>query len=741
MQCRFRIPLAAAATAAGLLAIATAPAAASVDRSHTLAAARATSPPAFDASLADPAWADAVVATGFEDLTTRRPAPLGTTAYLLYDQTNVYVGFKAQQDGVPIHAEQSTNDVGFGQDDAVGVCIDTSGAGTQVYCFETTPRGVRYQQASESARYAPPWRATAKIDGSSWTAMLVIPMKDLRAPGGKDRTWLFNFIRVCAATGEHYSWAYDGLMQDGQPPNWPVFTDARWWPSLTGLDIAATAGKPQPRAEIYGLASAGRDRDEFSQPNNTVAPQRVRDEGIDVTYPITSTIAAVGTLNPDFSNVEVDQQTIVPQEFRRNLVEYRPFFAQGAQYFTPDQLVPAGGFDTAPDAVFYTPSIGTFDRGEKVEGTFGAQAFGLLEVRGVEPDGTTLDDSAFGFDHILPNRTFLAWTNGVIAHHSIGNDSTIDSGIAGRNLSTGLVWGYNQAIEDRQVVADPTRFSYLRNEFLDVHKPNYEIFDGYQDIGAGYGPMDGFTTIGDSHGPVYMVNFAGTTPGLKSWTGFFTGDRFSTHDGTVHQADFFGNEDIVTNRLIHANVGVNVSELDDPFLTGGVTLPFNIASLALGYRDGTPTPFDTFYGAGNFGGFVPGCVLTPTTPASTCFKPFYLQQFQISSTHPLGDKLSLQWAYDGTHERSDAIGVDGQLLRSVALGDSLGPDTEVTLAYRAISGRGGFALPGDNLAAAFHTKFHNGSELFVNFGTPAATATLDRLIVKYLLRFGGGAGT
>ena len=97
--------------------------------------------------------------------------------------------------------------------------------------------------------------------------------------------------------------------------------------------------------------------------------------------------------------------------------------------------------------------------------------------------------------------------------------------------------------------------------------------------------------------------------------------------------------------------------------------------------------------------------------------------------------------YAGTHERSDTIGVDGQLLRAAAVSESLGPDTSVTLAYRAINGRGGFALPGQNFATAFHTKFKNGSELFVNFGTPAAPTTLDRLIVKYLLRIGGGAGT
>ncbi len=714
---------------------------ASVGHAQAFPAARVTSPPAFDASLTDPQWQTAVVATGFEDITTRRPEPLQTTAYLLYDAHNLYVGFKADQNGIPIHAEHSTNDVGFGQDDAVGVCVDTSGSGTQVYCFETTPRGVRYQQASESTRYAPTWQASAKVDGDSWTAMMVIPLKDLRAQGGKERTWLFNFIRICAGTGEHYSWAYDGLMQDAQPPNWPIFTDARWWPALTGMQIAATAGRPQPRAEIYGLDSIGRDRNEFLQPSNQIAPENIRYDGIDVTYPLSSTVAAVGTLNPDFSNVEVDQQTIVPQEFQRNLVEFRPFFAQGGQYFTPDQTSPAGGFDNAPDQVFYSPSIGTFDRGEKIEGTFGAQSFGVLEARGVEPNGSTIDDTAFGFKHVLSDRTFLYWTNGVLAHHSIGDDSTIDTGIAGRNLKTGFVWGYNQALEDsRYIFSSGTQFAYERNEFIDVHKPNYELFQGWQNISPGYGPLDGFTTIDDSNGPVYMANFNGTTPGLKSWNGFLTGDRFVTRNGTVHEADFFGSEDVVTNQLIHANVGVNVSELNDAFLTGGKTLPFNIASLTLGYRDGTPAPFDTFYGEGNFGGFVPNCDPSKT-PIQQCFQPFFLQQFNISTTRPFGNRLSLQATYAGTHERSDFIGVDGQLLRSVGIGESLGADTQVTVAYRTINGRGGFALPGANLATAFHTKFRNGSELFVNFGTPAASATLDRLVVKYLLRIGGGAGT
>ena len=714
--------LLASAIAAVEIGVCAVPSFGSVDRTARFAAVPASAAPSLDATLADPIWQRALVAKEFEDLTTRRPEPLPTTAYLLYDATNLYVAFRAGQDGIPIHAEHSTNDVGFGQDDAVGICIDTSNANQQVYCFESTPRGVRYQQASESTRYAPPWQAKAAIVGSTWTAMFVIPLKDLRAQGGSNRTWRFNFIRICAATGEHYSWAYDGLMQDSQPPAWPITMDARLWPTLTALNIAARGARPAPRVDVYGLESAGSDRSDFQQVDGTFAKQPVRHGGLDFTYPLTSTIAAVGTLNPDFSNVEVDQQTIVPQEFQRNLAEYRPFFAQGAQYFTPDQSAPVGGFFNATDQVFYTPNIGAFERGAKIEGTFGLQAFGALDIRGIAQDGSTFDDAAFGFKHQLSDRTFSYWLNGVLAHHGIGNDSTIDMGFGRRNLATGLTYGYNQAVESRSLSFDPSHsFAYERNAFAVVRKTNYEIYEGYQDVSPGYAPLDGFTTTSDARGGTYSVNFLGTTPGLKSWDGFVGADRLFARNGTVHQADLYFNGDLVTNNQVHVNFNVGSSELDDPALTGGVARPFNQNTLTLGYRDGSPTPFDFTYGLGQF-------------------STFYLQQFNASTSRQFGTRFSAQATYAGTHERSRSVGVDGQLLRSIAVSESLGPDANITLAFRTINGNGGFASPGMNLSAAFHSKLKNGSELFVNFGTPAASVTLNRLIVKYLVHIGGGAG-
>ncbi|HKW44979.1 MAG TPA: DUF5916 domain-containing protein [Candidatus Eremiobacteraceae bacterium] len=693
---------------------------ASVNRNASFAAVAGTPANASDTTLADPVWQKALVATGFEDLTTRIPAPLATSAYLLYDAQNVYVAFHSVQPASQIHAGQTTNNIGFGQDDFVGVGLDPSGNGGQVYYFETTPRGVRYQQASESTRYDPPWQAFATVQGDAWNAVLVIPLKVLRASGGHE--WRFTFIRGVAAVGEHYTWVYDGVMQDAQPPAYPLFTDARFWPALTGIEIRAKAARPQPRAELYGLESVGRDRLQFQQANGAFARQSVRNYGLDFTYPLTNTVAAVGTLNPDFSNVEVDQQTISPQEFRRNLNEYRPFFAQGAQYFSPTQA-PPGSFSGPGYTVFYTPSIGTFDRGLKVEGTYGLQSIGALNVRGVSPDGSAIDDTAFGFGHSLTDRTFLYWADGVLAHHDIGDDTTIESGFKGRNLQNGFVYGFNQALETRDLVTDSTPFfAYERNGFVDVHKPNYEWTYGYEDISPGYNPLDGITPFNDARGSFYALNANGTWPGVKTFSTFMAADRFLTRSGIVHSADYFGNLDFVFPDLIHVNVSQSTSELNDPFLTGGASQPFNATSLNLGYRDGTPSPIDASYSAGPFANF-------------------YLHQFFSSTSRSLGTRFNLSLEYDGNFERFKNGSSDGQLLRRVGIGESFGPDTNISIALRSVNGTGGFSAPGVNLAVGLHERFPNTNELFINFGTPAANTTLDRLIVKYLWRIGGGAGT
>src|ERR1700733_1956881 len=117
---------------AAAFAFCAAPSRAAVSQTFSFTVARAAHPLPLDPTLADPAWAAGLVPNGngpWENVTTRSPSRFGTTAYLLYDDKNLYVAFKSDQPGVPIVASQTTNDTGFGIDDFVGIGVDTSGTG------------------------------------------------------------------------------------------------------------------------------------------------------------------------------------------------------------------------------------------------------------------------------------------------------------------------------------------------------------------------------------------------------------------------------------------------------------------------------------------------------------------------------------------------------------------------------------------------------------------------------------
>lgn len=731
------------------------PALAATLASQSFPAVRAASPLPLDPSI-PPAWQPGLMPGTFEDLTTRTPAPHATQVWMLYDARNLYIAFRAEQRGTPIVATQTTNDVGFGTDDFVGVGIDPSGNGNQVYYFETTPRGVRYEQASENVRYRPVWQAAATTQSDGWSAVMVIPLNVMRLRGGASQTWRINFIRNVAAPAEHYTWAYDGVMQDGPIGNaWPNVPDARFWPYWTGITAGNVgAARPRPRLEVFALDSAGRDRNLFQQANGEFLRQSVRVTGADITYPLTSTINFVGTVNPDFSNVEIDQQTIAPQEFRRFLQEYRPFFAQGANFIN------ANADNATSGLLFYSPSVGPFDRGEKVEGTFGKQSFGILNFRGYDQTtGNTFNDTAFGYQHALNDRTFTYWVDGVLARHSVfGNDTSFEFGMKGRNLKNGLVYGTNHATELNSAL--PGGVGHNSDGFVDVHKPNYEVFVGFNDVSPFFSPADGIIPNSDVRGWNINANFSGATRGIKNFLGGTFLDRFLDLSGAVHQADAgaflnaqfkngfslnglgFNNSELRSYSVIdprNAGTSCNDPRLPRSYFTGfpgyfcGRTDVFNLVNLPIGYRDGTPTPIDLGI---NFGKFGFGNVGNNDNGQD------FVQLYTLSTSRPIGRYLSLGLEYDGTIEHAITTGAfDSQWLRRISLGALLGPNENLTLSLRSINGRGGFSLPGLNLAGAYHKRFRSGDELFVNFGTPAAPYTLDRFIMKYLFRLGGDAGT
>src|SRR5947209_1983234 len=643
--------------AAGLLAFAATgalPAGAVTGPSGTFVAVRTDKPPALDPLLKDPAWDKAVVASGLQTVTTQKPSPFDSRFMLLYDDANVYVGMTLKQGGAPVTATQSANGVGFGLDDFAGIGIDPSGNGGQVYFFMTTPRGTRYQQSTESARFAPPWTAGAET----------------RRP---------------------------------------------------------------PRFEVYGLASGGEDRRRFQAADGNFIVTGERHAGADVVVPITGTTSFVAAIAPDFSNVEIDQQTIAPQEFRRALNEYRPFFTQGANFFNPISLT---GINAPPPVIFYSPAIGPFDRGLKLEGTQGLQSFGALEAQ-----GAGFDDMVFGYKHAVPNRSFAWSLDGVMTHHQAGNetidqragnDATWQAQVGGRNTNTGFVYALDYVREQGTFVTDK-RLAYKTEDFIFVHPHTTEIYTAYRDLGPQYAPVLGFTQNADIRGPQSFFDINGTPKNgvLKRVDLFMTADRYVDRSGAAHQSDANVNVDLQFKDGLHLSGGPFLASLRTydrgligyPFYTRGVTRSYNQNGVNAGWKEGTPAPYTAGFSWGPFG-------------------DMFLQQVSFATSRTIGTRWSIGGEIDGTRERpSFGAPADGQWLRRLTLGETIDANTNFSVSLRGISGTGGFAQPGVNLAASLHHRFKNDSELFFNYGTPAAPTTLQRVVLKYVLRTGGGSGT
>jgi hypothetical protein len=277
---------------------------------------------------------------------------------------------------------------------------------------------------------------------------------------------------------------------------------------------------------VYALGSLGHDRGVFQNGIGDFQQQRSRMYGADVTVPLTNTVAFVGTLNPDFSNIEQDQTTIAPQEFQRRYNEYRPFFAQGADYVAN---LPAANVNSA-DLLFYSPNIGIFNRGLKLEGTQGLSQIGAINVI-----GNGFNDSVFGYTWNKPDNSLTLAVNGVNANHSGLRDNAFGYGVATSNPHSGVFTIAHLASDRGTLISAPRQ---ANDEQVAIGIQNSRTFAilAYKDIGPQYNPVDGYVSLNDVRGPqaLYQYTGAGGMRQIKSYILSVGGDRFVDGSGAAH---------------------------------------------------------------------------------------------------------------------------------------------------------------------------------------------------------------
>lgn len=341
----------------------------------------------LDGRLDEQAWSLAQATSGFRQREPLEGAAASddTEVRVLFDHDTLYVGVLAR-DREPrkviariLERDRLLRSGGeryhFAGDDAVLLLFDPFHDHRNAFVFGTNANGAEYDAliADESERFNADWRAVWRVAAqrvrAGWSAEFAIPFRSLRYPDTGE-LWGFNVYRLQRRKNEETLLA-GWSRQDG---GFHRVSRAGVIEGLTDLPRKGLNLEGRP----FALAGADQEEDETS------AEARA-DAGLDLKWEVRPGLVLDGTVNPDFSQVESDEERVNLTRFSLFLPEKREFFLENAGIF---EFGDRGIFETPPFLLFFSRRIGLDDDenevpvlgGGRVTGRAGGQTVGFMDV-------------------------------------------------------------------------------------------------------------------------------------------------------------------------------------------------------------------------------------------------------------------------------------------------------------------------------------------------------------------------
>lgn len=327
---------------------------------------RITVPPVIDGAIEQLEWASAE--TIMLDIETNPgeniPSQVVSQALIMEDGETLYVAFISwDPDVTQIRAFYRDRD-GVGNNDRVGIVLDTFNDQRRAYEFHANPLGVQMDAINDDVnnRYDNSWNAiwdsAGRINEDNYTVEMAIPLKQLRFNDQlPEQTWGVNFVRNYPR-GRNFN-----ISNTPRDRNRTCYL----------CDISKVQGfanlESGRNLEIIPTMTASLERDRDPKVGKW-EQQDVDPEGsLDLRWGINQNIYLNATVNPDFSQVEADRtQLDTNTTFSLYVPERRTFFLDGADYF-----------NTYLNLV-HTRNIADPDFGAKITGKSGNHSYGLLSA-------------------------------------------------------------------------------------------------------------------------------------------------------------------------------------------------------------------------------------------------------------------------------------------------------------------------------------------------------------------------
>ncbi len=331
-----------------------------------------------DGRLDEPSWEKAKPAKdfwmAFPADGIQVPQETQTEVRLTYDENFIYVGATCYGPNDYIIPTLKRDNRLFWNGDVFGVLFDPVNNASNGFSFATNPAGVQTESlisgrtgtrsemgSGSSSGFNTAWDNKWYVEVAHyenyWTVEMAIPFNILRYEQGR-QTWGINFSRGEPRSNSWHAWApvpVQFLTVD------LGYTGALMW------DEAPQKVKSNIAIIPYGLVSYDQDFEEGEEANTN---SRI---GVDAKVAVTSTLNLDLTVNPDFSQVEVDQQVTNLTTFNVRFPERRLFFLENSDLFA--------NFGIPPMRPFFSRRIGLDEEGNTIPIAFGARLSGNLNKK------------------------------------------------------------------------------------------------------------------------------------------------------------------------------------------------------------------------------------------------------------------------------------------------------------------------------------------------------------------------
>lgn len=512
---------------------------------------RATGTITVDALLDEVDWHNADVANNFQQYfpSDGKPAESQSEVRLTYDDHFIYLAAKMYNLGPRKYVTPSLRRDFRGEAiDGITFVFDTFKDRTNAFMFGVNPFGVQREGLISnggndgddlSLNWDNKWFSAAKMYDGYWVAEVAIPFKSIRFKHGLD-SWFVNFYRIDSYHAERSTWAPISR-------NYDILTLA------FGRELLWDNPLKDPGGNVslipYIATRAGKD---YVSENAT---EKELAFGGDAKIAVGPALNLDLTVNPDFSQVEVDQQVTNLDRFEIFFPERRQFFLENADLFS------SFGFDDSTP--FFSRRIGVAkdsSTGQNVQNTIYAGArlsgkvnnnmrVGLLSMQAGsdrEINLPSVNYTVAAMQHKVFTRSNIGLivVNKQALQDSIGGEFTtspndynrmvgVDYNLASKNNAWAGKFYYHRSFEDNQPDSAYASGAYINYNTL---KWNIELFT--RSTGANYNPEVGFVRRKDiqqaastiiynlypakgkiqSHGPGIDADFVGNQNyGLLDW--------------------------------------------------------------------------------------------------------------------------------------------------------------------------------------------------------------------------------